>query len=353
MPIKVLVVDDSGFFRRRVTEILNADPGIEVVDSAKDGLEAVQKVIKCKPDVVTMDIEMPVLDGISAVRRIMAIKPTPVLMFSSLTYEGATATLDALDAGAMDFLPKKFEDVSKDREQAKRLLCSRVRAIAGKNSTARAHVAAVQKHDTRIAKPPPRPVHHVQGVDHYSMILIGTSTGGPAALQRILSHIPPGFKTPILLVQHMPATFTAAFAQRLDQMSQITITEAADGDIITPGHAYLAPGGKQMVVSRAGGRLILKVKESPPNQNYKPCVDTTFTSAAEYVRGNMLVIIMTGMGADGREGTRLLKQKGATVWAQDESSCVVYGMPMSVVEAGLADSVFSLTEIGNHLAHKV
>lgn len=358
MTIRVLVVDDSGFFRRRVTEILAQDSHIQVIGSAVNGAEAVEKVAQLKPDVVTMDIEMPVMDGITAVRRIMASYPTPVLMFSSLTTEGAQATLDALDAGAVDFLPKKFEDISLNREEASRLLCARIRAIgargAASHQVARCQSAPVSgsrdKESKDIANKSMPATPGVIRPFPYKLVTIGTSTGGPVALQQVLTKLPSDFPAPLLLVQHMPATFTPAFAQRLDKLCSITVKEAQDGDILMPGVALLAPGGKQMVLDRQGARTRVRIQDSEPGQNYKPCVDVTFSSVAKHFSGQVLGLILTGMGADGREGARLLKQGGSTVWAQDEQSCVVYGMPMAVAEAGLADRILSLPDIGVSLA---
>jgi two-component system chemotaxis response regulator CheB len=352
MPIRVLVVDDSGFFRRRLTEILNADPVLEVVDTAVNGAEGVEKVAAIKPDVVTMDVEMPVMDGISAVRRIMTATPTPVLMFSSLTQEGAQATLDALEAGAADFLPKRLEDIAGDQNEAKRLLCQRVRAIARK-----AAAPAVAR--TSAAPRPPAagtPILRRFAASRrgeYRLVAIGTSTGGPVALQEVLTKLPASFPLPLLLVQHMPATFTAAFAQRLDQNCAIAVREAKDGDRLDPGTALLAPGGRQMLVEDHNGAAVVRIRDSRPEEHYRPSVDVSFSSCADLYPGKVLAIVMTGMGADGRDGARKLKSGGATVWAQDEHSCVVYGMPMAIVEAGLADAVLPLAEIGTSLAREV
>jgi two-component system chemotaxis response regulator CheB len=293
---------------------------------------------------------MPVMDGISAVRKIMSTRPTPILMFSSLTSEGAQATLDALEAGAVDFLPKRFEDISQDRATAKQLLCSRVRALGQRGlrpSTAPSTL-------TPAASPPA--INGVGRADakksNYKLIAIGTSTGGPAALPQVLSKLPAQFPLPLLLVQHMPASFTPAFAQRLNQLCAITVKEAADGDMLTPGVALLAPGGRQMLVEQRGPGYAVRIVDSDVAQNYKPCVDITFTSLAKAMPGQVLAVILTGMGADGRDGARLLKQGGATIWAQDEQTCVVYGMPMAIVEAGLADQVLPLPAIGGHIAQR-
>ena len=365
MAVKVLVVDDSGFFRRRVSEILSVDPTIQVVGTATNGKEAIDQAMTLRPDVITMDYEMPMMDGITAVRHIMQRCPTPVLMFSSLTHEGARVTLDALDAGAVDYLPKNFEDISRNPEKVKQLLCEKVHSISrsnrrfggyasashapaptpgGQASPAMARGAAAATPVARGAatgghSPAPKR-------KPYKLVAIGTSTGGPVALQRVLTQLPASFPAPIVLVQHMPAAFTKAFAERLDKLCKITVKEAEDGDLLRPGLALLAPGGKQMMVD---GRGTVKILPGDERLNYKPCVDITFGSAAKSYGDKVLSVVLTGMGADGREGARLLKQGGSTVWAQDEASCVIYGMPMAIVKANLADAVYSLDEIGKHL----
>ncbi|MBV4490580.1 protein-glutamate methylesterase/protein-glutamine glutaminase [Pseudomonas oryzicola] len=365
MAVKVLVVDDSGFFRRRVSEILSADPTIQVVGTATNGREAIDQALALKPDVITMDYEMPMMDGITAVRHIMQRCPTPVLMFSSLTHEGARVTLDALDAGAVDYLPKNFEDISRNPEKVKQLLCEKVHTISRSNrrfgsyaSPAPVATAAPASSfaspapartpvATRAAAPAATPTHvPAPKRKPYKLVAIGTSTGGPVALQRVLTQLPANFPAPIVLIQHMPAAFTKAFAERLDKLCRISVKEAEDGDMLRPGLALLAPGGKQMMID---GRGTVKILPGDERLNYKPCVDITFASAAKSYGDKVLSVVLTGMGADGREGARLLKQGGSTVWAQDEASCVIYGMPMAIVKANLADAVYSLDDIGKHL----
>ncbi|MGE8501885.1 chemotaxis response regulator protein-glutamate methylesterase [Pseudomonas berkeleyensis] len=374
MAVKVLVVDDSGFFRRRVSEILSADPSIQVVGTATNGREAIDQALALKPDVITMDYEMPMMDGITAVRNIMQRCPTPVLMFSSLTHEGARVTLDALDAGAVDFLPKNFEDISRNPEKVKQMLCEKVHTIARSNR--RFSSAAVAPAPTAaspavapISRPAVAPVRPATPAatprtastpgassaapssaapkrKSYKLVAIGTSTGGPVALQRVLTQLPANFPAPLVLIQHMPAAFTKAFAERLDKLCRIQVKEAEDGDVLRPGLALLAPGGKQMMVDARG---VVKILPGDERLNYKPCVDITFGSAAKSYGDKVLAVVLTGMGADGREGARLLKQGGSQVWAQDEASCVIYGMPMAVVKASLADAIYSLDDIGRHL----
>ena len=365
MVVKVLVVDDSGFFRRRVSEILSADPNIQVVGTATNGREAIDQAQALRPDVITMDYEMPMMDGITAVRNIMQRCPTPVLMFSSLTHEGARVTLDALDAGAVDFLPKNFEDISRNPEKVKQLLCEKVHSIARSNRRSIGTVPLPSATSSALKKTPaptssptrptvaPAPVSGSPAASssapkrkNYKLVAIGTSTGGPVALQRVLTQLPANFPTPIVLIQHMPAAFTKAFAERLDKLCRINVKEAEDGDVLRPGLALLAPGGKQMMVDSRGAVRILPGDE---RLNYKPCVDITFGSAAKSYHDKVLAVVLTGMGADGREGARLLKQGGSQVWAQDEASCVIYGMPMAVVKANLADAVYGLDDIGRHI----
>jgi two-component system chemotaxis response regulator CheB len=369
MTIKVLVVDDSNFFRRRVSEIINASPYLEVIATANNGKEAIDMVVKHKPDVITMDVEMPVMDGITAVQKIMDLAPTPILMFSSLTHQGASATLDALDAGACDFLPKKFEDIARDKQEAITLLQQRIQMIA------RRRVQRVPEKTSGLAKPtatniasatlkpvlnrvPPKhenngviakstPIHRVKASGKsYNVLAIGTSTGGPVALQKILTALPHNFKLPIVLVQHMPGTFTKAFSERLNSNCKITVKEAETGDILKPGCAYLAPGGKQMLIA-ANGQI--KIHEGNEALNYKPSVDITFASLAKSYTNKVLAIILTGMGADGRDGARLLKSKGSEIWAQDEASCVVYGMPQAVTKAGISTESIALDQVAKRI----
>ncbi len=374
MGIKVLVVDDSVFFRRRVSEILNSHPQLEVIDTANNGKEALEKVQQLRPDVVTMDIEMPVMNGIDAAREIMRVRPTPILMFSSLTHEGAKATLDALDAGAVDFLPKKFEDIARDREEAITLLQQRVISISrhrvrpllsqrpATSSLSASRTPATSNSATPLRAAAPaaenRPVRPAalntrRSGKVYQLVAIGTSTGGPVALQNILTKLPGNFPHPILLIQHMPATFTAAFASRLNNLCQINVKEAADGDVVQPGTAYLAPGGKQMVLDGRPGAMRIRILDGGERMNYKPCVDITFASCARQYRDKVLAVVLTGMGADGRDGAKLLHEQGATIWAQDEESCVVYGMPQAIVKAGSAAEILPLERVAQRIMIEV
>ncbi|GGI67424.1 protein-glutamate methylesterase/protein-glutamine glutaminase [Shewanella gelidii] len=369
MGIKVLIVDDSSFFRRRVSEIVKQDPELEVIGTASNGAEAVQMAQKLSPQVITMDIEMPVMDGITAVKKIMESTPTPILMFSSLTHDGAKATLDALEAGALDFLPKRFEDIATNKEDATKLLQQRVKAL-GRRRMFRPAARPVAKPQvqakptasrplgrtaTTASKPVATPVRAKTGASgpskasgkHYKLLLIGTSTGGPVALQKILTQFPANYPHPILLVQHMPAAFTPAFANRLNGLCKIGVKEAENGDVLRPGQAYLAPGGMQMMIERSGGSGRLKVIPGKADMNYKPSVDITFASASKAFSSDVLAVVLTGMGADGREGARMLKSAGAVIWAQDEASCVVYGMPQAVTAAGISTQSIALDHMAD------
>lgn len=387
MAIKILVVDDSGFFQKRISEILKPEADIQIVGFANNGREAIEKAQSLNPDVITMDYEMPVMDGLTALRNIMKVKPTPVLMFSSLTYDGARVTLDALDAGAVDFLPKNFEDLQRGGSKIRSLLSEKIKnvarnynrsaatanivsppaqnnPIAGVSSarpavtpTARAGVSALNKSNLKkpatapVIKPEEAPARarqntRLSGID---LILIGTSTGGPVALQKVLTQLPANFPKPILLIQHMPASFTGAFAERLNTLCQITVQLAKDGDTLKPGVAFLAPGGQQMMIERGKIRVI----DGDDRMNYRPCVDLTFASAAKHFPKRSLGIILTGMGSDGCEGAKLMKQAGCPIWSQDKDSCVIYGMPMAIAKANLADAVLSLNNIGPLLVKEV
>ena len=373
MAYKVLVVDDSSFFRRRVTDILNKDSHLEVIDTAVNGQEAVEKAIALKPDVITMDIEMPVLNGISAVKSIMAKSPTAILMFSSLTHQGAKATLDALEAGALDFLPKKFSEIAQNTDEAGSLLRQRVVQLARKRGVSRASLSSNQTTTKPVSRRAPitarnshpslskpsnelatssKSSHKVTKASgkSYKLLAIGTSTGGPVALQKVLTQFPADFPLPIIIVQHMPASFTQAFANRLNSLCKVSIKEASDGDILKPGCAYLAPGGRQMIIGGTENAPKIKIiDDNSAKITFKPSVDVSFGSAAKIFGGNVLGVILTGMGADGREGSRMLKSKGATIWAQDEASCVVYGMPQAVCSAGISQMSIPLDDVASSI----
>ena len=439
MATKVLIVDDSTFFRKRLKEIVESDPTMQVVGEAKDGKEGVELTQRLHPDVITMDVEMPVMDGITAVKEIMAKCPTPILMFSSLTFEGANSTFKALEAGAIDFMPKNFDDIAHRREEAIKTLIGSIKAVsrsrvrgfrpAAPTATARpatstttsatsatstlrrtstltstlsstttrtstlgatrpASTLASRTSSTlgsstlsRTTTTPAatagaamgqyKKINEMlssdQGVpaaarkftfgDHksettafkksgkmHSIVAIGSSTGGPIALQQIIPKLPK-LSVPVVIVQHMPGSFTTTFASRLDAMSQLHVVEAKDGDILEPGSCYIAPGGKQMIFERVGVKTRVRIISDTGRVSYNPCVDVSFASLCQIYGGKVLAMILTGMGSDGCEGCSLLKKKGSVIWAQNEETCVVYGMPQAVVNANVADLVLPLNEI--------
>ncbi|MCG7530071.1 chemotaxis response regulator protein-glutamate methylesterase [Psychrobium sp. MM17-31] len=383
MSIKVLIVDDSHFFRRCIGDIITKTQGMEVVDYAKNGQEGVDKALSLRPDVVMMDIEMPIKNGIDATREIMSKHPMPILMFSSLTHEGAKATLDALDAGAADFLPKKFEEIAGSGKVATERITTAIKALGARSaarrpSTISTPTPSVSRTNERAVPPAsrsrgttynnqPQVIKRATSIPEraaparssgvasasgkkYSLLAIASSTGGPVALQAVLSKLPANFPHPILMVQHMPAAFTGAFAERLNRLCKIGVQEAKNGDVLRPGQAYLAPGGMQMLLER-GNRL--KVVPGPSDLNYKPCADVTFATISKYNEGNTLAVVLTGMGADGCDGAKMLTTRGATIWAQDEATSVVYGMPQAVKKAGLTDKVMPIDVIGESIVKEM
>lgn len=375
MPVRVLVVDDSNFFQHRLKDIINEHPDLKVIGIASNGREAVEKAEQLKPDIITMDFEMPVMDGVTAIKLIMANRKVPILMFSSLTYEGAKVTLDALAAGALDFIPKDFAEVSRSSDSLKKKLHERLITLAG--VTGRAPVAAEPKPSSITSAPnsrspvpaSPAPIRSSVGAlqddsakssgsDNYrlkmqpKLLVIGASTGGPVALAEVLITLPANFPLPIVLVQHMPENFTKAFAERLNKQCNIRVREAVDGDQLQPGLALLAPGGKQLMLDKRNGGSV-RVLPDDERVNYKPSLDITFGSAANIYADKVLGVVLTGMGSDGCNGARLLKEAGSALWSQDEASCVIYGMPMAVARAGLTDKVLSLKDIGPRLVREV
>lgn len=341
--IRVLIVDDSGFFRRQVMRILDRCEKIQVVGTAANGQEGVRLAQSLSPDLITMDVDMPMMDGIEAVRRIMTIKPTPILMLSALTHEGAKATLEALAAGAMDFLPKHQETIQGTEHQShlEDILVPRVLALASRRFMLNRFgpVASPSSSNRQVGRP----------VGRFGLVLIGASTGGPMALQTVLSALRSDFRFPLAIAIHMPAAFTPAFAERLNDLCHIRVKHAEDRDRLEPGLALLAPGGKQMLIDDRGAHTQVRIVDSQPGQSYHPSVDVLLNSAAESFRGKALAVILTGMGADGKQGAAALKNKGGQVWSQNEASCVVYGMPQAVEKAGLSDRVLALSEIGAEL----
>ncbi len=350
--VRVLVVDDSAFFRHRITNMLTSDDRIEVVGTAGDGKSGVREALRLRPDVITMDVEMPVMDGITAVKQIMSEAPTPILMLSSYTSEGAKATLDALNAGALDFIQKQTDSSPEAKQELAAKLIKRVLAMGKKNLR-----PSIPSYVEEVVREAPRgkqtDAQFKARKGSYKLVVVGASTGGPVAIQQLICSLPSSFSVPMVLVVHMPASFTKAYAERLNSISKLNVKEADDGDLLIPGRVLLAPGGRQLLFRHKGKDLAVSLREGVVGETYKPSVDLTFESAAQTLRGSVLAVVLTGMGADGSQGASMLKQCDSTVWSQDEASCVIYGMPQAVEKKGLSDLVLPLADIGPSLVKAV
>lgn len=333
----VLVVDDSAFMRRAISMILESDSQFYVVGIARNGIEAIEKVQRLQPDLVTMDVEMPEMNGISALEKIMKITPVPVVMLSSRTGEGAKETLQALELGAVDFFLK--DHLIRDREgnsQTQDFLM-RLKGILEAKHPAK----------TPIMKPPVREIRKIKK-NHTELVFIGCSTGGPSALQAILPKFSADFPIPIVVAQHMPAGFTKPLAERFNTLCNLNVCEAQNGQEIKPGSIYIAPSGFQTIFEKKlDGTVVFKVVNSEEHAAalYKPCIDVSLRSAAPIYTDKLLTVILTGMGVDGMEGSSLVKKYKGHVFVEAEESCIVYGMPKAVQEAGYADGQYLLTRM--------
>lgn len=352
--MRILIVDDSAFFRRLLRELLSSEPGYEIVGEAVDGDQAVEMACRLKPDIITMDVEMPGKDGIAATRQIMERCPTPILMLSSLTNYGAQSTFDALEAGAMDFMTKLNGSSGGAMAHQLPLLRAKIRLLAGRRDALRHRGAVAEAPPANNRAPSVGTTRQdTKGCERIlssrGMVVIGASTGGPAAVQQILQKIPASFAVPILVLQHMPPLFTHAFAERLDRVIPLTVKEAAEGEMPLPGHVYIAPGGMHTQLGWRHNKPAFVMREAQPNEHFRPSVDIGFSSAASVYRADVLGMVLTGMGNDGVLGARALKAAGAKVWTQDRDSSVIFGMPMEVAKAGLSDAVMSLDDLASCL----
>ncbi|NOZ76313.1 MAG: chemotaxis response regulator protein-glutamate methylesterase [Euryarchaeota archaeon] len=337
--IKVLVVDDSVLMRKIISDLLQSDPEIEVVATAKDGRDAIEKAARFNPDVITMDVEMPEMDGIQAVEYIMRENPLPIVMLSALTKEGAKETLQALEYGAVDFIQKPSGTFSPDLPKIAEEIVAKVRTAAGANIMRPRAVAP--------EAPPADVVFEDTGEE--KLVVIGASTGGPSAIYEILSALPENFPAGILIVQHMPLGFTKPMAQRLDSTCPLTVKEAADTDRIVPGMVYVAPGNRHMLVNQ--DRIFLD--DGPKVHGVRPSVDVTMKSASQHYGSNLIGIILTGMGTDGTEGIESIKKRGGRTIAQDEATSTIFGMPKAAIATGAVDKVLPLQEIPAELISMV
>ncbi len=352
--IKVLVVDDAVVMRMLLTKILNGDPEIEVIGSAANGEIAVKKVDSLKPDIITLDVEMPVMDGITALKEIHKTHSNiPVIMCSSITARGASATINALSSGASDYVtkPDNLKKADEAFEALKRDLIPKIKTFARKKVFARSVAKPVAK--VPVSQPPKRVKTGFFVKRPPKIVCIGSSTGGPKALDEVLCGFEKDFPLPIAIVQHMPTMFTEMLAKRLDAMFNLKVCEASDGDIMKPGHVYIAPGGRHMDLKVEGDVYKIIVHDDPPENSCRPAVDVFFRSAAKQLGSSVLAVVLTGMGHDGLIGCELIKEKGGQVIVQDEETSVVWGMPGCVANDGLADEILPLKEIVGEINKRV
>jgi two-component system chemotaxis response regulator CheB len=339
--IKVLIVDDSAIVRKIFSEELSKYPDIEVVGVAPDPYVARDKIVTLKPDVITLDIEMPRMDGLTFLKKLMKYFPLPTIIVSSLTPKGGKLTLEAMDIGAVDVIAKPGSSYSVGDMSAQ--LADKIRAAS------RARVIKRELTDSEGSEP--EPIRALAQTSN-KVIAIGASTGGTEALKKVLTKMPPN-SPGIVIVQHMPANFTTAFAARLNEICQIEVKEAEDNDSVTPGTALVAPGNYHMIFRRSGARYYVEIKTGPMVHHQRPAVDVLFKSTAKYAGANAIGVILTGMGSDGAEGLLEMKKMGASTIAQDEKSCVVFGMPKEAIKLGAADKVVSLEMIPQEIIKMV
>ncbi len=339
--VRVLVVDDSAFMRKVLTDIISAEVHMEVAGTAKNGKEALQLIKDLKPDVVTMDIEMPVMDGLSALEVAMKESPVPIVMLSSLTKEGADATFKALELGAVDFIAKPSSVFKVSTEDVKKELIEKI------NMASRLSIPS--RRAVQITKPARQQVRYTGNSTLKKIIAIGTSTGGPKALQSVIPSLPKNLDAPVLIVQHMPPGFTKSLADRLNNLSELTVKEAENGDILQPGWCYIAPGDRHLRVTKEGNQYRIVLGNDSPVTGHKPSCDAMFDSLAQLNLNNIIAVIMTGMGADGAKGLVNVRQNRNVVIAQDEESCVVFGMPKSAIKLNAVDKVVPLDAITDEI----
>jgi two-component system chemotaxis response regulator CheB len=337
--IKVLVVDDSLVMRKAISRMLSKDMNIQVVGTANDGRDALEKIETLKPDVITMDIEMPVMNGLEALRQIMSKNPIPVIMMSALTKEGAEITMEALSLGACDYVTKDFANMANSLAVKEAELLVKIKNVA-KNKVK----FLLRKLDV-IKKP--IVLHPDQKIKH-EILSIGASTGGPPALQHILSKLPKDFPIPVIIAQHMPKLFTQSFSQRLDAISQLHVKEAEENEPLVPGVALIAPGNTHVALRRKGREVVVEfVNET--QYIYRPSVDLLMSTTAVAYKEQSIGVILTGMGNDGLNGMKEIRSRNGYIIAQDEETCVVYGMPKAVVSAKLADAILPIDKISEEI----
>lgn len=345
--LRVLVIDDSAYVRKVIREILSRSPFLEVVGAARNGREALELVEQLDPDVVTCDLIMPELDGVGFVREQMQRRPVPIVIMS-IANETAEAALTALDAGAIDFVQKPTALASEKIFEVSNELIEKVKA-AGQISLNRTPISPAPQ-----VAPIPEPVTMVTGSHSVDIVVIGVSTGGPQGLKRLIPQLPQNFPVPVVMVMHMPVGYTEMYASKLNELSQLEVREAAAGDEVKPGRVFLAPAGRHLSLKRdANGMVVTHLDARPFNTLHRPAVDVLFQSAAEVYGKRVLGVVLTGMGSDGKQGAAWIKSQGGLVFTEAESSCVVYGMPSVVVEAGLSDRIVALDQMARAIGEVV
>ncbi|WP_144509238.1 chemotaxis response regulator protein-glutamate methylesterase [Bacillus sp. FJAT-22090] len=353
---KLLIVDDSAFMRKLIGDFFNESNVIEVVGIARNGKDAIQKIKALKPDVVTMDVEMPEMNGLDALKQIMSETPTAVVMLSSTTQKGTEITMQAMEYGAVDFVAKPSGTISLDLHKIKDELVTKVENAASvtisklsKSNTTAPLATTSHQYEKKVLEVQTPTSKRVQNWSktNRKMVLIGTSTGGPRALQEVITKLPKDMKAPVLIVQHMPAGFTKSLAERLNQLAEIVVKEAENGDILRDGHAYIAPGGFHMKIHKIGSTYsIVLDNEEAPRAGHRPAVDVLFEDNSRYNDFDKIAVIMTGMGSDGSKGLQQLKKNGNVVAiAESSKTCIVYGMPKAAVETNLVNEVVELDNI--------
>ncbi len=341
--IRTLIVDDSAFVRKAVREMLSSSPHIEVVGRARNGHDALQMEESLNPDVVTCDLNMPQMDGVEFVRKQMALKPVPILLLSASPQDGERV-LEALEAGAVDFVQKPSALANEDLLRVREELVQKVKAAAQAPSRA----ARLPK----LAVPPG--TARVSGTaSKVDIVVLGISTGGPQALRYLIPLFAADFPVPIVMVMHMPVGYTALFAEKLAEISALPVKEAAEGDDVHAGQALLAPAGRHLSLRRGDGRVRVQLSVHPMDKPHRPAVDVLFKSAADVYRERVLGVVMTGMGDDGKEGAAWIKARGGMVLTQSEESCIIYGMPRSVVESGMSDAVVPLESLAKEISKRL
>ncbi|HEX5093363.1 MAG TPA: chemotaxis response regulator protein-glutamate methylesterase [Burkholderiales bacterium] len=339
--IRVLIVDDSALVRALLTEIVRAQPDMEIVGAARDPYAARALIREMNPDVITLDVEMPRMNGLEFLARLMQLRPTPVLMISSLTERGAEVTMRALELGAVDFVAKPRLGIAGGLEAATEEIVSKIRVAAR---------ARVRRSPASAVAPAPLPAAGFSGTE--KLVFIGASTGGTEAIKDLLVSFPPDYPG-TLITLHMPPGFTQRYAERLDRSCRITVREARDGEPVLPGHAYVAPGDHHLRVARSGSDYLVRVSQDEPVNRHRPSVDVLFSSAARHAGPNGIGVLLTGMGKDGARAMLEMRQAGAWTIAQDEASCIVFGMPREAIALGAAQEVLPLDRIAGSIAERL